>query len=446
MNSCRFAVALIAMALVATSTVKATGVYPTDLTVGSTTSGKAVGSASDTRFDYPTGVEVLTGDEVALVADFYNKRIVDVSLADGTTTEFMSTGDVNPRFLAVCDDGTGYFSTSVGVSAFSTKDSPPVPRDFFASSPDPAQMWVEGLACLKNDTHDLIFVAPYQGTVGIGAYDRLKGPPTEGDFVWQVSNAELGVERVFGLSLSPDMRHLAFAASTANMVGIVNLETNFPQMYGTGILGFQDGAADVAEFDQPYDVAWTADGHKLVVNEYNSFDFSGLRIIDFATGDVSRTANGMMPPKSVGAGVAVVKSTGEVLVTYNHGLKMMQVNGVTPGCGYVPTVRNSLGGNNATAFGFVGDTVTYVCEAGFTADGTSRITTCPSDTLIWSTVSDCQSDADIMIGMLGRLELYSATAVKSTMKTVAKAFSMSVYSSDISQVTLQKWCQQRDFQ
>ena len=46
-----------------------------------------------------------------------------------------------------------------------------------------------------------------------------------------------------------------------------------------------DGTADAAKFNWPYGVDWSIDGHKLIVVQ--SFGFTGLRFIDFDSGDVT---------------------------------------------------------------------------------------------------------------------------------------------------------------
>jgi len=314
MTSFRFAFALIAMVLVSTATVKAT-----DLTVGDLGTGSALGSASDTLFNNPMSVEVLQGDEVALVTDYFNNRIVNVSLADGDTNEFMTTGSHFPRYLAVCDDGVGYFSTDGGVKEFDTSDTPPRTASPWLSATNPY-----GLACLKNSTHNLLLLADYAD--GIRAYDRSNGPPAnQDDFVWERTLADLGVSSLSGISLSPDLQHLAFAAYGDNKVGTINIDTKAKQLYGSGTQGVQDGAADAASFYSPWDVAWTPDGSKILVNQ-NRGSFSGLRFIDFATGAVTSSANNLMPT-NLGRGVTVMRSTGDVVVTYDNGLKKMKVAG-----------------------------------------------------------------------------------------------------------------------
>ena len=85
----------------------------------------------------------------------------------------------------------------------------------------------------------------------------------------------------------------------------------------------------------------------------------------------------------------MLDSTGWVAVTYQHGLKVMQVDGAaSPSCDAVPTVANSDKALPGTSPRFLGDTVTYVCDVGFTAAGSNQVSTCQSDGT-WSTVVAC---------------------------------------------------------
>jgi hypothetical protein len=165
-------------------------------------------------------------------------------------------------------------------------------------------------------------------------------------------------------------------------------------------------------------------------------------MILFVVAVVMVSVNLLMPSGS-GFSVRVIRSTGEVVLTYGDGLKKMLVAGVDPApftCGNAPTVLNSDGGNAAAALALLGDTVQYVCGTGFTAAGTSQVTTCQSDTT-WSAVSQCQSDADVIIQLLG-----NSTDVKSTLEVVVKALDILLCGSTTSQVYLQRWCQLRSLQ
>lgn len=416
MTSSLFVVALIV--LIATAAVLAT-----DLTVGSTVMGDAFGSASATRFGESQDL-VRVGDFL-LVADAGNRRIANVSLADGTSREFPVTGiDNGPYSIALCDDGVGYLGNGYGVLKFDTSAGTPAAASYwiFASG-------VYGLACAAGN---LLFVTERE--LGIRAYDRSNSA----NIVWEATCTLLGLDGgssgVYNLALSPDGLHLAFSAKGDNKVGTINIATKAFQFYGSGIAGSVGGTAGNARFNGPFGCDWSKDGRTILVNDLlggASAGFAGVRFIDFETGSVSNSANTLMP-STYGWAAKVLDTAGTIAVTYMFGLKVLSVAGAaSTSCGNVPNVAHSNGGSASA--GAFGDTVTYACDGGFTA--VSQISTCQSDTATWSSVV-CRSDADFIIELLGN----SINAL-SALEEVAQTFGFGVAAPFTSDAALQQGCQ-----
>ena len=215
------------------------------------------GPVSQSLFNYPTSLAIDSSNGNIMVADAENNRIRLINMISGNV------------------------STIAGSGVYGYLDGPALQAQFYnpygiALNPSNGNIFV---ADTNNNIIRLINMT--SGNVstiaGTGNYGYLDGPALQAQFNYP-----------YGIAFDSSNGNIFVADTSNSVIRLINMTSgNVSTFAGNGALGFSNGPALQAQFYNPYGIAFdSSNGNILVADTYNNV----IRLINITSGNVSTFA------------------------------------------------------------------------------------------------------------------------------------------------------------
>eukprot|EP01043_Picozoa_sp_COSAG02_P063577 COSAG02_NODE_9050_length_2349_cov_11.470667_1_plen_431_part_00 len=213
---------------------------------GSGTPGSNDGTGTAAQFTGPTSVAYSPDGTKALVADKGNSKIREITVASGVVETLAGSGTRGSN------DGTGTaaeFHSPQGV----------------AYSPDGTKALVADTG--NNKIREI--------TVASGVVETLAGSGTSGSNDGTGTGAEFSYPE--GVAYSPDGTKALVADTSNHKIREITVASGVVEtLVGSGTSGSNDGTGTAAEFNLPYDVAYSPDGTKALVADTGNHNIRAI--------------------------------------------------------------------------------------------------------------------------------------------------------------------------